>query len=77
MAEGVDVAPTEGVPVTDGVAVGVRVGCGVPEDTELVGVGVGVAVGGAVVRAGSVEVDGCTVVEELPPVAVGAGLKSS
>ena len=74
-----DVAPTEGVPVTDGVAVGVRVGCGVPEDTELVGVGVGVgvAVGGAVVRAGSVEVDGCTVVEELPPVAVGAGLKSS
>lgn len=75
MAEGVDVAPTGGVPVTDGVAVGERVGCGVPEDTELVGVGV--AVGGAVVRAGSVEVDGCTVVEELPPVAGGAELKSS
>lgn len=75
MAEGVDVAPTEGVAVTDGVAVGERVGCGVPEDTELVGVGV--AVGGAVVRDGSGEVDGCTVVEELPPVAVGVGLKST
>ena len=76
MAEGVDVAPTEGVAVTDGVAVGERVRCGVPEDTELVGVGVGVAAGGAVVRVGSGEVDGCTVVEELPPVAVGAELKS-
>ena len=73
----------EGVPVTDGVAVGERVGCGVPEDTELVGVGVGVGVGvrvaagGAVVRAGSGDVDGCTVVEELPPAGGGTGLKSA
>ena len=69
----------EGVAVTDGVAVGERVGCGVPEDTELVGVGVGVGVrvaaGGAAVRVGSGDVDGCTVVEELPPVGGVVGLK--
>ena len=75
VAEGVDVAPTEGVTATDGVAVGERVWCGVPVgDAERVGVDV--AAGGAVVRVGSVEVDCCTVDEELPPVAVGLGLKS-
>lgn len=66
----------------DGVAVGERTGCGVPVgDTELVGVGVGVAVGvvvgGDAVRAGSGEVDGCPVVEELPAGMVGGGLKST
>jgi len=42
-------------------------------DTELVGVGVGLVVGGDVVRVGSGEVDGCPVVEELPAGAVGEG----
>jgi hypothetical protein len=57
-----------------GVAVGDRTGCGVPVgDTELVGVGVGLVVGGDVVRVGSGEVDGCPVVEELPAGAVGGG----
>ena len=62
-----------------GVAVGERTGCGVPVgDTELVGVGVGVGlvVGGDVVRVGSGEVDGCPVVEELPAGVVGGGLTS-
>lgn len=58
----------------DGVAVRERTGCGVPVgDTELVGVGVGVVVGGDVVRDGSGEIDGCPVVEELPAGAVGGG----
>lgn len=63
----------------DGVAVRERTGCGVPVgDTELVGVGVGVVVGGDVVRDGSGEIDGCPVVEELPAGAVcGGGLTST
>ncbi len=76
MAEGV------GVAVADGDAVGERARRGVPVgDAELVGVrfGVGVAdvVGGDVVRTGSDEVEGCTVVEGLPAVRVGAGLTST
>ncbi len=82
MAEGVGVAPTDGVAAADGVAVGEWAECGVSVgDAELVGVcfGVGVAdvVGGDVVRVGSDEVEGCTVVEGLPSVAVGAGLTST
>ena len=88
MAEGVGVAvpdgvaPTDGVAAADGVAVGERSECGVSVgDAELVGVsfGVGVAdvVGGDVVRVGSGEVEGCTVVEGLPAVAAGAGLTST
>ncbi len=73
-----------GVAVADGVAVGERSRPGVPVgDAERVGVcfGVGVAdvVGGGAVRVGAVEVEGCTVVEELPafPAPVGAGLTST
>jgi hypothetical protein len=67
------------VAAADGVAVRERTGCGVPVgDTELVGVGVGVVVGGDVVRDGSGEIDGCPVVEELPAGAVcGGGLTST
>jgi hypothetical protein len=67
------------VAASDGVAVRERTGCGVPVgDTELVGVGVGVVVGGDVVRDGSGEIDGCPVVEELPAGAVcGGGLTST
>ena len=72
----------------DGVAVGEPDRPGVPVgDTELVGVafgvGVAVAVGGAVVRAGPGAIEGagdgeaCPVVEELPTVAVCAGLTST
>ena len=50
-------------------------------DAELVGVcfGVGVAdvVGGDVVRVGSDEAEGCTVVEGLPVVPVCVGLTST
>jgi hypothetical protein len=80
------VAEGVGVATADGVAVGELTGCGVPVgDPELVGlafgVGVGVVVGGDVVRAGAgeveVEVEGCPVVEGLPTVAVCAGLTST
>jgi hypothetical protein len=71
-----------GVAVADGVAVGERARSDVPVgDAERVGVcfGVGVAdvVGGGAVRVGSAEVEGCTVVEWLPAVPVGAGLTST
>ena len=78
MAEGVGVATADGVAVGELPRRGVPVG-----DPELVGlafgVGVGVVVGGDVVRAGAgeVEVEGCPVVEGLPTVAVGAGLTST
>jgi hypothetical protein len=78
VAEGVDVATADGVAVGELPRLGAPVG-----DPELVGlafgVGVGVVVGGDVVRAGAgeVEVEGCPVVEGLPAVAVGAGLTST
>jgi len=73
-----------GVAVAEGVAVGERARPGVSVgDAERVAVcfGVGVAdvVGGGADRVGSVEVEGCPVVEELPafPDPVGAGLTST